>query len=59
MLNIKCPDCGHLKAFHHGIVGYHVTKEGNSCSKESLSGCHFSIELDKDKRLECECEKTY
>lgn len=51
MLDIKCPDCGHLKAFHHAA--------GGSCTKESLSGCHFSIEFDKDKWLECECEINY
>jgi hypothetical protein len=52
MLDIKCPDCGHLKAFHH-------VSSSDCCSKEFLSGCHFSIEFDKDKWLECECNKEY
>jgi uncharacterized Zn finger protein (UPF0148 family) len=51
MLDIKCPDCGHLKVFHH--VG------SSSCVKESLSGCHFSIESKEDKWLECDCNKVY
>ena len=56
---INCPDCGHLKAFHHGMVGFHVTTEGSSCSKKSLNGCHFSVEIDKEKFLECECNKSF
>jgi ribosomal protein L32 len=51
VLDIKCPDCGHLKVFHH--VG------SSSCVKESLSGCHFSIESKEDKWLECDCNKVY
>jgi hypothetical protein len=48
---INCSDCGHLKAFHHAATG--------NCSKESRSGCHFSVEIDKEKFLECECYKTF
>jgi hypothetical protein len=58
MTEIKCPECGHLKVFHHGNE-HHVVSQESSCSKESLSGCHFTIEIDKDKCLECDCNKNY
>jgi hypothetical protein len=57
---INCPDCGHLKAFHHGVEKQVMSKESSShCFKESLSGCHATIEFDKDKWLECECKQSY
>jgi transcription elongation factor Elf1 len=57
---INCPGCGHLKVFHHGVEKKVMSKEGSSyCSKESLSGCHVTIESDKDKFLECDCKELY
>jgi hypothetical protein len=48
---ISCPDCGHLMVFHHAA--------SSGCTKESLSGCHASIKIEKDNFLECECNQNY
>lgn len=58
MLDIKCPDCSHLKVFHHSRE-HQVVSQENNCNKESLSGCHFTVENEKEKWLECDCNKVY
>lgn len=49
MFNINCSKCGHLFIFHH--------RNTYICNKESRSGCHFTIDTDNDKWLECDCEE--
>jgi hypothetical protein len=51
MLNIKCPECSHLKIFHHEV-------DCEKCCKK-VAGCHFTIENKKDKWIECDCKKIY
>jgi hypothetical protein len=51
VLDLKCPECGHLKVFHHEV-------DSEKCCKK-LKGCHFTIENKKDKWIECDCKEIY